>query len=105
MVIEMGKFMLKAYEINSYEDNNCEVNFPAKIKTSQNNYLKTILSISEKYLKEEFSGTELEEFYDKIKYIELLENIEHIIKEFSDQYIKFVKEIGSSVLSVGMILA
>ena len=35
-------------------DNNCEVNFPAKIKTSQNNYLKTILSISEKYLKEEF---------------------------------------------------
>jgi DNA modification methylase len=89
----MGKFMLKAYEINSYEDNNCEVNFPAKIKTSQNNYLKTILSISEKYLKEEFSGTELEEFYDKIKYIELLENIEHIIKEFSDQYIKFIKEI------------
>ena len=93
MVIEMGKFMLKAYEINSYEDNNCEVNFPAKIKTSQNNYLKTILSISEKYLKEEFSGTELEEFYDKIKYIELLESTEHIIKEFTNQYIKFVKEI------------
>jgi len=93
LVIEMGKFMLKAYEINSYEDNNCEVNFPAKIKTSQNNYLKTILSISEKYLKEEFSGTELEEFYDKIKYIELLESTEHIIKEFTNQYIKFVKEI------------
>jgi len=85
--------MLEVYETNIYEDNNCEVNFPAKIKTSQNNYLKTILSISEKYLKEEFSGAELEEFYDKIKYIELLENIEHIIKEFSDQYIKFIKEI------------
>ena len=87
----MGKFMLEAYEINNYEGNNCEVDFLAKSKTSD--YLKTILSISEKYLREEFSDAELEEFCNRIKYIELLNNIEHIIKEFSDQYIGFVKEI------------
>jgi DNA modification methylase len=85
--------MSETYEIDDYEDNSYEAIFPAKLGTSQDNYLKTILSISEKYLKEEFNDAELEEFYDRIKYIELLENIEHIIKEFTDQYVKFVKEI------------
>jgi len=60
---------------------------------NQNNYLKTILLISDRYLREEFNESELIEFYDRIKYIESIENIDSIIKEFSDQYIKFVKEI------------
>lgn len=72
---------------------NIETDFSSKPKTKEKNYLKTILSISEKYLKEEFNEADLKEFYDRIKYIELLENTEQIIKEFTNQYIKFVKEI------------
>lgn len=85
--------MLETYEIESHTNHNHEVDFPIKLKTPQDNYLKTILSISDRYLREEFREAELDEFYYRIKYIESLEDTEHIIKEFSNQYIRFVKEI------------
>ncbi|MGB9596614.1 MAG: DNA-methyltransferase [Candidatus Poribacteria bacterium] len=44
-------------------------------------------------MKEAFNELELKEFYDRIKYIELLEDTEQIIREFIKQYIGFVKEI------------
>jgi hypothetical protein len=88
---ETDNLMLEAYKIESHTSHNYEVNLSVKLNPSQDNYLKTILSISDRYLKEEFNEAELDEFYDRIKYIESLEDTERIIKEFSYQYIRFVK--------------
>lgn len=56
------------------------------------NYLREILVISERYLKQEFQPDELSKFIQRIKYIEKLRNTDTIIKEFTKQYIGFIKE-------------
>ena len=73
--------------------NICEDNLFIKSYLAPSNYLKNILDISEMYLEQQFKNEELEQFYERIKYIELLNDPDQIIKEFSKQYIKFVKEI------------
>lgn len=64
-----------------------------KSKLIPNNYLKNILSISERYLEQQFTNGQLEEFYGKIKNVENINNTDKIIAEFVKQYIFFVKEI------------
>lgn len=64
-----------------------------KSKLNPKNYLKNILSISERYLEQQFTNGQLEEFYNNIKYIENLKNTDEIIVEFVKHYIFFVKEI------------
>lgn len=73
--------------------NQIKDNLFVKSYLSPSNYLKDILSISEKYLERQFNSEELKEFYERIKYIEVLSANKEIIKEFSAQYIKFIKEI------------
>jgi len=58
-----------------------------------NNYLQNILTISEKYMEEIFNPSELQEFLKRIQHIESISDTEIIVKEFSNQYIRFVKEI------------
>ncbi|MDP2210071.1 MAG: site-specific DNA-methyltransferase [Bacteroidota bacterium] len=64
-----------------------------KSKLNPKNYLKNILSISEKYLEQQFTNGQLEEFYSRIKYIENINNTDKIIAGFVNQYILFAKEI------------
>lgn len=56
------------------------------------NYLKTIINISKNYLEKQFSPDELKEFYNRIGYIKTINEIPLVIKEFTNVYIKFVKE-------------
>lgn len=56
------------------------------------NYLREILIISEPYLKQEFPIEELNKFIQRIRYIEKFKDVDTIIKEFTRQYIGFVKE-------------
>ena len=100
--------MIKQEEIKAikgYVIDNCDIksdinhstnfrkNSSLKANLYPSNYLKTILSISERYLEQVFRNKELEEFYSRIKFIESSPDTNQIIKEFSYQYIKFVKEI------------
>lgn len=55
-------------------------------------YLNKILKISEKYLKQTFSSGRLEEFLNTIQCIYNLQDTKEIVKTFSDEYIRFVKE-------------
>lgn len=61
-------------------------------KLLTNHYLHTILKISEPYLAETFDETELAQFRKRLIYIENLHDRDEIVKEFSRQYIKYVKE-------------
>ena len=54
-------------------------------------YLKTILSISEKYLADIFTNDELSFFLKHIDYIYNTEHRDEIVKLFSKEYIKFAK--------------
>ena len=56
------------------------------------NYLKDILSISQPYIKSEFTNSEIEKFIQRIKYINKFKQVDEIIKEFTKQYVCFVKE-------------
>jgi len=64
-----------------------------KHELKPNNYLKKILEISQKYLQQQFLNDELNEFYHRIKYIQNIEETPIVIKEFINQYIKYVKEL------------
>ena len=55
-------------------------------------YLKKIFKISEPYLKKTFSQKRITELKNSTNFIYKLKNREDIIKNFSDVYIKFVKE-------------
>jgi len=61
------------------------------IYETQENYLEKILNISKKYLEKQFTTNELNEFYNRIKYIYNFRDTSQIIREFSYQYIKFIK--------------
>lgn len=69
-----------------------ENDFLTSIEFHPTNYLKQILTISEPYLKEVFMSNELEKFIQRIRYIDKLKDVDEIIKEFSKQYITFIKE-------------
>jgi len=57
-------------------------------------YLGTILEKSEKYLKKEFNDNELEEFIDRITYLDNKDlNRDEIIDKFSKKYEEYVKEL------------
>lgn len=59
---------------------------------SNKHYLESILNISRKYLEQQFSEKELIKFNKRIKYIGQITYVPKIVKEFSKQYIKFIKE-------------
>ncbi len=62
---------------------------PAEL--SKTHYLKTILEISQKYLEQDFSDDELEEFYLTIKHIQAIKDRKIIIAEFLSKYVDFIK--------------
>lgn len=55
-------------------------------------YIKNILDISLPYLKNIFSKNRLEEFLKEIEYLHNVEDIRKVIADFTELYIKFVKE-------------
>lgn len=62
------------------------------MKTAVSCYLDKIIEISFPYLKNVFSQARLEEFLNKAAYLKDVSDEKKTIKEFSDIYIKFVKE-------------
>lgn len=58
-----------------------------------NNYLDSIIKISDKYLHEIFSPEDYDFFLDKISLITDFKNKSDIVKHFSSEYISFIKEI------------
>ena len=56
------------------------------------NYLDKLLQISKPYLLKTFSKGRLDEFLKEIDSLHKLENRDAIIKKFSENYIRFVKE-------------
>lgn len=61
------------------------------IKTK--NYLSQILEISERYLSEEFTEEQLNDFLSRIDYINNFDEPPKVVEEFSKTYISFVKEL------------
>lgn len=57
----------------------------------KSHYLKTILEISQKYLEQEFSQVELQEFYQAIKHIQSIKEKKIVIEEFLSKYVDFIK--------------
>lgn len=60
-------------------------------KRCSNNYFKTILDKSMKYLKEVFSSDEIENLIEQSKQLNDLENVDEIISKWTQIYIKNVK--------------
>ncbi|MDR2526601.1 MAG: hypothetical protein LBC92_01865, partial [Rickettsiales bacterium] len=55
------------------------------------NYISTILKKSQSYLQKEFSEQELSVFYNRISYLQNIKDIKKTIRDFTCEYIKFVK--------------
>jgi DNA modification methylase len=58
----------------------------------KSNYLDCIIEISRPYLEAVFSCGRLNEFLSKVSFLRDIQNIDEIIKLFSDIYISFIKE-------------
>lgn len=70
-----------------------ESGYNKKITQSGNNYLNTILTKSEKYLKEELNTQQYKEFMHRIQPLYKFKNTKQIVSEFERLYYSFVKEI------------
>ncbi|HEF1623057.1 TPA: site-specific DNA-methyltransferase [Campylobacter lari] len=73
----------------------CEANLKSNLFFNKinNNYLNIILKKSEKYLRQELSLKEYEEFLNRINFIYKLKSKRAIVKEFEKTYYDFIKEI------------
>ncbi|MCV3406007.1 site-specific DNA-methyltransferase [Campylobacter lari] len=73
----------------------CEANLKSNLFFNKinNHYLNIILKKSEKYLRQELSLKEYEEFLNRINFIYKLKSKRAIVKEFEKTYYDFIKEI------------
>ncbi|EAI4297843.1 site-specific DNA-methyltransferase [Campylobacter lari] len=72
----------------------CEANLKSNLFFNKinNHYLNIILKKSEKYLRQELSLKEYEEFLNRINFIYKLKSKRAIVKEFEKTYYDFIKE-------------
>ena len=69
-----------------------EVTNKVKIVRSSKHYLEEIFSISDKYLQSLFTKNEYSSFKEKVNYIYKVQENDAIIKNFSKEYVDFIKK-------------
>ena len=81
----MNQFIQDSVNIKSLNNKDNKVN--------DDHYLDTIINKSNSYLKEIFSDKEYKKFLKRIDFIYELNDINDIVKQFSDTYFNFLKEL------------